>query len=280
MSSEIHRTRAEIAVGAPAEAVYAALTDVLNWPLLYPWVAHTEIAWREGAKDRSRFWAVRPGAGESLRVWESHRTLDDGALRMDFEQQGTVGAITGLGGSWLFVPLPDGGCRVESHHWFTADGDPQATVAELDRHGALQMRTLKAAVESSAERDRLTLRATRSTVVPGPAERVYAGLLEAVTGTPAGPGDTAEFVTTTDGRAVVIATAPHTVVVKQLEPPAGFDLYRTTWRMSEEPDGIRVTAERLAVARPEGLTDARRAELLNSLGFLAEADLPQGQFTS
>ncbi|MFF3339649.1 SRPBCC family protein [Streptomyces flavidovirens] len=291
MTSEIHRTRAAITVDAPAVEVYRTLTDVLNWPLLYPWIVHTEIVERRGIEDVSKFWAVRPGPEGGLRVWQSRRRLHDAERRMEFEQLGTVGAIRRLGGEWLFLPEGDGRCRVESHHWFTTDQDPAVTAQELDRHGALQMRTLKDAVEQRTEAQRLVLRVERSAEVPGKPQEVY-GRLSAALGQPR-PGEReAEFIdapcdhpdgTAATGRSVRITRAPHTLVLKHLDPPGELALYRRGWRLDEVPDGVRVTSEQLAVARPEALMDGpaetagtRRQALLKWLGARAAADLSQG----
>jgi aromatase len=287
-TEEIHRTKAEITVDAPAELVYRTLTDVAGWPLLYPWIVHTEIVEQRGAEDLSKFWAVRPGPEGGLRIWQSRRRLHDDTLRMVFEQQGTVGAIRRLGGEWLFIALEDGGCRVESHHWFTTDQDPAITAGELDRHGALQMRTLKAAVEGRERNAPLVLRAERRALLPGTVEDVHARLSAALGQDPTAE-ETAVFGTadtphpdgsTTGGRTVHIGRAPHTVVVKHLDPPRGCALYRRSWRLTQEANGVRVTAERLAVARPETLAadpgGERRAALLAWLGRGAEQDLPEG----
>ncbi|MCH0560423.1 MULTISPECIES: SRPBCC family protein [unclassified Streptomyces] len=287
-TEEIHRTKAEITVDAPAELVYRTLTNVAGWPLLYPWIVHTEIVEQRGSEDLSKFWAVRPGPEGGLRIWQSRRRLHEDTLRMVFEQQGTVGAIRRLGGEWLFIALESGGCRVESHHWFTTDQDPAITAAELDRHGALQMRTLKAAVEGREQDGPLVLRAERRALLPGRVEDVHARLSAAL-GQDGTAEETAVFGTadtphpdgcTGDGRTVHIGRAPHTIVVKHLDPPRGFALYRRSWRLAQEADGVRVTAERLAVARPETLAEdpggERRAELLAWLGQGAEQDLPEG----
>jgi aromatase len=288
-ADQIHRTKAEITVDAPAELVYRTLTDVAGWPLLYPWIVHTEIVERQGIEDLTRFWAVRPGPEGGLRIWQSRRSLHDDTLRMVFEQQGSVGAIRGLGGEWLFIALENGGCRVESHHWFTTDQDPAITAGELDRHGALQMRTLKAAVEGREQDGPLVLRAERDTLLPGTVEDVHARLSAALGQGGSAAEETAVFGTAVTehpdgtvrgGRTVHIGRAPHTVVVKHLDTPDEFALYRRSWRLAQEADGVRVTTERLAVARPETLAGDRAGErrraLLAWLDEGAARDLPQG----
>lgn len=242
---QVHRTSATVDVDAPADVVYRALTDVADWPVLYPWIAHTEVVAREGADDEVKFWAVRPGPEGGLRIWTSKRTLDAAARRMVFEQQGSVGPIEQLGGTWDFLPREDGGCRVESGHWFTTASDPAVTAGELDRHGALQMQTLKAQTESATALTTDVVRAEAAATVPGPLGKVRARLLAAL---PAGEGD-AWFGETEAGPTVQIVHGDGVVVQKPLAPPEPAELLRTRWRFAEEAAGVRVTADVLAVAR-------------------------------
>jgi len=274
----IHRTRAAIDIDAPAEAVYLALTDLEYWPLLFPWIAHTEVVHRHGADDKAKFWAVRPGPEGGLRIWTSTRTLDSVALRMEFEQQGSVGPISRLGGTWDFLPQEGGGCRVESSHWFTTDADPQDTAAELDRHGALQMRTLKARTENAATEDARALRSESTALLPGTVEEVHA-LLLAAQPQDGREGDADAWFASSDseaGRTVQISYAPRTVLRKRLDPPAGTDLYRCRWQLAEAPQGgVLVTAEVLAVAVAEASADDR-TRLLGLLAADAQAALAFG----
>ncbi|MFE4863162.1 SRPBCC family protein [Streptomyces sp. NPDC056670] len=243
---EIHRTRAGIDVDASADTVYRALTDVADWPLLYPWIAHTEVVSQRGHDDEVKFWAVRPGPEGGLRIWTSKRTLDPVALRMDFVQQGSVGPIKELGGTWDFLPRPGGGCRVVSGHWFTTDADPQDTAGELDRHGGLQMRTLKSKTENPSSLTSDVIRVEDSAVLPGSVASVHARLLDAL---PWRDGEESAWFGVQDGvRTVQIEHDGHTLVQKPLTPPEPADLYRRRWRLEAVADGVRVTADVLAVA--------------------------------
>ncbi|MEI5099111.1 SRPBCC family protein [Streptomyces sp. PmtG] len=249
---EIHRTRAGIDVDAPADAVYRALTDVGRWPVLYPWIAHTEVVSRQGADDEVKFWAVRPD-GTGLRVWTSRRTLDPVARRMVFEQRGSVGPIERLGGTWDFVARPGGGCQVVSAHWFTTHADPAETAGELDRHGGLQMRTLKSQTESATALTDDVVRGEASAVVPGSLAEVRARLLAALPAPDATAGAAADAWFGTEGSVptVQIVHGDHVVVQKFLTPPEPAALYRRRWRLAEVPGGVRVTADVLAVAARE-----------------------------
>ncbi|MGV9564715.1 SRPBCC family protein [Streptomyces sp. NPDC003480] len=251
---QVHRTRAEVDIDAPADAVYRALTGVADWPVLYPWIAHTEVLGQEGPDDEVKFWAVRPEGG--LRVWTSRRTLDPEARRMVFVQRGSVGPIKELGGTWDFLPREDGGCRVESGHWFTTDADPALTAGELDRHGALQMRTLKSQTESATALTTAVIRVSDSAPVPGSLAEVRGRLLAAL---PAGEGD-AWFGETDAGPTVQIAHGDDVLVQKRLSPPSPTELYRTRWRLAEEAGGVRVTADVLAVTPREHDRARRLAE--------------------
>ncbi|MFE9400589.1 SRPBCC family protein [Streptomyces sp. NPDC006530] len=243
---EIHRTRAGIEIDAPADTVYRALTEVADWPLLYPWIAYTEVLTQQGQDDEVKFWAVRPGPEGGLRVWTSRRTLDPVALRMDFTQQGSVGPIKELGGTWDFLPRPDGGCRVVSGHWFTTDADPKETAGELDRHGGLQMRTLKSKTEQPSSLTSDVIRVEDSVVLAGSVAEAHARLLAAL---PAREGEESAWFGTQDGApAVQIEHGGHTLVQKLLTPPEPAELYRRRWRLAAAPGGVLVTADVLAVA--------------------------------
>ncbi|WP_328312897.1 SRPBCC family protein [Streptomyces sp. NBC_00442] len=243
---EIHRTRAGIEIDASADTVYRALTHVADWPLLYPWIAHTEIVAQDGQDDEVKFWAVRPGPEGGLRIWTSRRTLDPVALRMDFAQQGSVGPIKELGGTWDFLPRPGGGCQVVSGHWFTTDADPQDTAGELDRHGGLQMRTLKSKTEQPGALTSDVIRVEDRAVVSGSVAEVHARLLAAL---PPREGDDSAWFGTRDGvRSVQIEHGGHTLVQKPLTPPGPAELYRRRWRLTQGPGGVVVQADVLAVA--------------------------------
>ncbi len=244
---EIHRTRAGIEIDAPADTVYRALTEVADWPLLYPWIAYTEVLTQRGQDDEVKFWAVRPGPEGGLRVWTSRRTLDPVALRMDFTQQGSVGPIKELGGTWDFLARPDGGCRVVSGHWFTTDADPQETAGELDRHGGLQMSTLKSKTEQPRSLTSDVIRVEDSAVVAGSVAEAHARLLAAL---PAREGEESAWFGTQDGvRSVQIEHGGHTLVQKPLTAPEPAELYRRRWRLAAAPDGgVLVRADVLAVA--------------------------------
>lgn len=243
---EIHRTRAAIDVDAPAESVYRALTDVSGWPVLYPWIAHTEVVSRDGRDDEVKFWAVRPGPEGGLRIWTSRRTLDPVALRMDFTQQGSVGPIKELGGTWDFLPRPDGGCRVESGHWFTTDADPADTADELHRHGGLQMRTLKSQTEHPTALTSDVIRVEDSAVLTGTVDSVRSVLLAALPARES--GESAWFGTLGTAPTVQMEHSGHTLVQKLLTPPDPAALYRRRWRLTEAPGGVLVTVDVLAVA--------------------------------
>ncbi|MFD0023831.1 SRPBCC family protein [Streptomyces sp. NPDC058382] len=261
---EIHRTRAAIDVGAPAQTVHRALTDVSGWPVLYPWIAHTEVVARNGQDDTVKFWAVRPGPEGGLRIWTSTRTVDPVALRMEFTQQGSVGPISRLGGTWDFVPLAGGGCRVESGHWFTTDADPADTAGELDRHGALQMRTLKEQTEHPTALTSDVIRVGDSAVLTGTVASVRDRLLDVLP--PREAAESAWFGTHEGVPSVQIEHDGHTLVQKLLTPGAPAELYRRRWRLAEAPGGVLVAVDVLAVAsdghervRERAVADVRSA---------------------
>ncbi|MFJ1755838.1 aromatase/cyclase [Kitasatospora sp. NPDC088134] len=254
-TAEIHRTRADITVAAPPEAVYRAMTDVEQWPVVFPWIAHTEVLERDGDADLVKFWAVRPDG--TTRIWTSRRTLDPVGLRMEFEQQGAVGLIDRLGGSWLFAPgTTADSCEVGSEHWFTTDGDPAAAAAELDRHGARQLATLRSRSEGRAELAGRLLRGERTLLVAEPPAQVHERLRRGLG--PLGPAHGESFLDVTldraDGsvhpdRVLQIPTGTGLLVHKHLMPPETLELLVRHWRVAADPAGTLVTAGYTAVVR-------------------------------
>lgn len=290
---EAEQTQASIIVDAPAEITYAMLVDVANWPLLYPWIAHTEFVERAPAEDLVQFWAVNPLG--RIRIWTSRRYLDASALRMDIEQQGSVGPITGLTGSWTFKPLPGDRCLVESRHAFHAatPEDRAAGVTELNRHGKLQMETLKSRVENRARLAELTWSFEDSLVVESELGQVYRALRDVGSWPAHLPYLTALEVTEDENdvqfydvrthdanessRYVRICLPDKGIAYKQLTVTAPVDLHLGRWTLAETPAGVSVTSAHTVLVNPsaaEQLPELRdRLHKTLSADSLAELQL-------
>lgn len=263
MSGEHALVRAEI--GAPAKVVYDLLTDLGTWPWLFPWILHTERLAGNGTEDVVRYWGVT--ADETIRTWVSNRRLDPAALRMDFTQQGAVGEVTRLRGSWTCAELPGGGTRVESDHEFeVGEGVPKAKVAAMFAgRGEVQLARLGECAENQVDVERRTLSFVDTLFVSADAATVF-GLLEDA-GAWAGrlPGvrrsdvvrseSDVRFVelewTAGESRSARLSLAEQRKIVwKQLAPVAGIELSTGRWQCVPTPEGTVVVAAQLAIVEP------------------------------
>lgn len=271
-TTETHRTEACVEIAAPAEDVYRLLTDVVEWPLLYPWIAHTEVLEREPDGDLVQFWAVKPDG--SARIWSSRRTLDARALRMDFEQLGSVGPIDALGGTWVFHPRDDGGCRVETRHWFTTGQDPEQVAGELDRNSERQLGVLRTKAERRQEFASRVLRVEQHRELAHDPAEAHARLRRALD---APAGASAEFTDVTrrgpsggthTSRTLRIVLPGHAVIEQELTPPDPLELCLRRWRVAPSAGGTTLTAS-MVLSSPQ----ADRAEGRDALRTWAAANL-------
>lgn len=278
------RAAAEAAVAAPARTVYALLTGLETWPRLFPWILHTEPLERDGHDDVVRYWGITDQ--ETIRTWVSRRRLDPGALRMEFEQQGAVGEVARLGGSWSFDARPDGGTRVEAVHEFELAQDapmgPGDMAAVFHGRTRAQLARLTECAEGLAELDRRTLSFSGTlSVEADPAEvyRVLAdpqcwpelvpGIVRARTEDRAPGVHFLEFTeTSADGESHTDRTArlllpPHKVVFKSLAPPPGLTQHHGHWLIAPAPRGTTVTTTQTVVLAPD--RPAHSADVYRSL---------------
>src|SRR5690348_12635993 len=114
----------EITVSAPALAVYGLISDVAQWPRIFPPTIHVETLHRGPGTERIRIWAT---ANDEVKSWTSVRTLDPEALRIQFRQEVSSPPVAAMGGTWIIEELPAGRCRVRLLHDYQAvDADPAA----------------------------------------------------------------------------------------------------------------------------------------------------------
>ncbi|MFE3170899.1 SRPBCC family protein [Amycolatopsis sp. NPDC059090] len=258
-------------VAAPAATAYRLLTDAGSWPLLFPWILHTECLEQTGNEDVYRFWGLTPDGG--TRIFSSRRDLDPVGLSMDFEQRGAVGEVRGLTGRWLFKPLSDDRTLVESHHTFSMASDaPEArerAVAMFTKHGNAQMDALRRRAEHLAELEERTVVRTAEVRIACRVQDVY----QAVRDVAGWPGRMAHIE-----RAEVREAAPDVqfvdlevrgedaprvrksawvclphdkIVTKAVGLPAPYETHTGRLLFSATPDGTLVTAEQTTIAAPE-----------------------------
>ncbi|MFE7429448.1 SRPBCC family protein [Streptomyces sp. NPDC057545] len=258
-------------IDAPAEVVHELLTDLALWPRLFPWILHTECLERDGNTDLVRYWGVT--AEETIRTWVSRRRVDPAGLRMDFEQQGAVGEVARLSGSWVCTAQADGRTLIESVHEFAlAEGAPvgREQVTEMF-HGRsrVQLARLAECAERRAEWDGRTLSFTDSLTLPAAPDEVYRALADPARwpqGHGTGEGVVRAEVTekepgvqfldldvrAPDGslrtaRTVRLPLSPDRIVLKYLGRPTGIELHTGRWTVAPAGEGTLVTADQTVV---------------------------------
>ncbi|MEV7553303.1 SRPBCC family protein [Amycolatopsis sp. NPDC089917] len=273
MSGEHALVRAEI--DSPAKVVYDLLTDLHTWPWLFPWILHTERLAGDGTEDIVRYWGVT--ADETIRTWVSSRRLDPARLRMDFTQQGSVGEVTRLSGSWTCVELPGGGTRVESDHEFeVGEGVSKEKVAAMFAgRGEVQVARLRECAERQVDVERRMLSFVDKMFIAADADTIFTILEDAGAWAERLPGVQRSDVVRSeaDVRFVELETAAgasrsarlslaekRKVVWKQLAPADGLGLRAGHWECVPTPEGTIVHATQLAIIEPsaEPVEQARR----------------------
>lgn len=176
MSPEPTRTEHSIAVDAPAADVYRLLSDVSQWPTIFPPTIHAEQAERIGEREeRIRIWATANG---EMRTWTSRRMLDPAALRIEFRVEVLKDPIASMAGTWIVEPSGGGSSTVRLLHDFRAvDDDPEKLAwvqKAVDSNSTVELAGLKETLETTVgARREQTFSFADSVTIDGAAEDVY-----------------------------------------------------------------------------------------------------------
>ncbi|MEU1816569.1 aromatase/cyclase [Streptomyces roseifaciens] len=262
MPSELRTTEHEITIAGPAEKVYHLLARAESWPQLFPpniYVDHVERGERE---ERIRIWAT---AGDTVKNWTSHRTLDPDELSIDFRQEVSTPPVAAMGGSWRIEALPSGETLVRLGHDFRAVDDDNLDRLEevVDRNSRSELGSLKALVESGgATADELTCSFEDTVQIKGAAQDVFDFIWEADLwterlphvnsvrlGEPAPGLQTLEMDTLSkDGsthttKSHRVGLAPHRIAYKQTTLPALITLHTGYWTFTPNDDGVAASSQ-------------------------------------
>lgn len=141
----------EIAIDAPAEAVYERLSDVGRWATLFPPTIHAEVIERAGSEERIQMWATAQGEAHS---WVSRRVLDPFALRIEFRQERSSHPVGRMQGEWVVKsPAATRSVVTLSHEYEAADGTEEQLDwigAAVDRNSLAELGALKEVLELEA----------------------------------------------------------------------------------------------------------------------------------
>ncbi|MFE5870760.1 aromatase/cyclase [Streptomyces roseifaciens] len=262
MPSELRTTEHEIKIAGPAEKVYHLLAQAESWPQLFPpniYVDHVERGERE---ERIRIWAT---AGDTVKNWTSHRTLDPDELSIDFRQEVSTPPVAAMGGSWRIEALPSGETLVRLGHDFRAIDDDSLSWLEevVDRNSRSELDSLKALVESmGATAEELTCSFEDTVQIKGAAQDVFDFIWEADLWTerlphvntvrleePAPGLQTLEMDTLSkDGsthttKSHRVGLASHRIAYKQTTLPALITLHTGYWTFAPNDDGVAASSQ-------------------------------------
>jgi aromatase len=257
-TSAVLDTEHEVAVGTPAERVYALIADVGRWPEVFPPTVHAECVEKDGNSELVRLWATANG---TAKTWTSRRQHDPERMSVSFRQERSQHPVGGMGGEWVVEPVSDSECRVRLRHDFFAASDDPADLdwisQAVDRNSTSELQALKSSAELAGSDQLITFE--DSVTVDGSAKDVYDFLNEAqlwsqrlphvgrVSLEEETPGlQVLEMDTTTkDGsvhttRSVRVCQPNTSIVYKQIVLPALMTLHTGRW-LIEERDGAGVS---------------------------------------
>lgn len=143
-----HHTTHEIAVRAPADAVFELIADVAGWPHVFGPTVHVDLL-NDGPEQLLHIWAMANG---EVRDWTSRRTLDRAKHRIAFQQVVSSPPVARMAGEWIIEEDEAGGCAVTLLHDYEAIGDDEEAAAwigkAVDKNSTAELEALKTAAES------------------------------------------------------------------------------------------------------------------------------------
>ncbi len=270
MPSKPHQSGHEIKTSAPAETVYRLLALAEDWPRLFPpniYVDHVERGERE---ERIRVWAT---AGDTVKNWTSHRTLDPENLRIHFRQEASAPPVAAMSGAWHIEALPSGESLVRlTHDYRAVDEESLAWLDDVvDRNSRSELESLKGIAESGGP-DELTCSFEDTVRIRGTARDVYDFIYEANLWTERLPHvvsvrlddqtpglQTLEMDTLSkDGTAHTtksyrVGLAPHRIAYKQITLPPLITLHTGRWTITptEDGDGVSASSQHTFTVNPD-----------------------------
>ncbi|WP_051342882.1 SRPBCC family protein [Pseudonocardia spinosispora] len=165
----------DIIVNAPAPAVFALLTDVSLWPVIFSPTVHTRLLERTEHGDRFDIWAT--AADGDVNTWTSRRTFDAEAGVITFAQDRDTPLFGFMGGSWTCEPRGDGRTRVVlGHHYNPSPDEPDAErviLRELDHNGTRELEALRVIADLPGDIASLLVSFTETVELAGPADRAH-----------------------------------------------------------------------------------------------------------
>ncbi|MFA3873252.1 aromatase/cyclase [Streptomyces sp. MMCC 100] len=263
----------EIAVDAPAAAVYRLIAEVENWPRIFPPTIYVDHVERGAGEERIRIWATANGEAKN---WSSRRTLDPENLRITFRQEVSTPPVAAMGGTWIIEPLSTASARIRLLHDYRAvDDDPEGLKwidEAVDRNSRSELAALKTNVERAHAAEEITFSFEDTVQITGSAKDAYdfvneAGLwverlphVASVRFSEDTPGlQTLEMDTRAkDGsthttKSYRVTFPPYKIAYKQVTLPALMTLHTGCWTFAENESGVAATSQHTVVLNTENI---------------------------
>ncbi|MEU4181248.1 MULTISPECIES: aromatase/cyclase [unclassified Streptomyces] len=253
----------EIAIEAPADAVYRLIAEVDNWPRIFPPTIYVDHLERGDGEERIRIWATANGQAKN---WTSRRTLDPRERRIEFRQEVSAPPVAAMGGTWIIESLSGTRSRVRLLHDYRAvDDDPEGLrwIDEaVDRNSRSELEALRTNVELAHAAEELTFSFEDTVQVAGSVKDAYDFVNEAdlwaerlphvasVRFSEDTPGlqslemDTrAKDGSTHTTKSYRVTFPHHRIAYKQVTLPALMTLHTGYWTFEENEEGAAVSSQ-------------------------------------
>jgi aromatase len=282
MTAQEMSAQHSIVIDAPPSTVYALITNVALWPVIFPPTVHTEVLERSAEGDRFDIWATMSSGAVS--TWRSRRTFDASTRRVTFGQDHDNRLFGFMGGGWTCVPLVGGGTRVELDHRYNLPEDSedarQRITRELDHNGTAELKALQAVATLPKGMDKWMVTFTDSVELAGTADAAREFIWDAdrwperlphVDGlelaTPAdGTQDMTMKTRAPDGsvhttRSVRVLLPDGSIVYKQTQPPRALLGHTGRWEFRTDESGASIRSTHTIVVDPAGAAEVYGASV-------------------
>ena len=289
----------EIDVSASAGRIYEVLTDVAQWPTIFPPTIHAVSRPMAESEEIVDIWAT---AGDQVKSWSSRRWFN-GSLRIDFTQQVPAEPIVEMSGSWIIEPRGATSARVRLLHSFSAANDEDLRWIDqtVDTNSRAELESLKHCIESDRAHAELRFDFADEVTINGRLCDVYDFVNQAdewaerlphvatVRLTERTPG--VQFLEmdtrSPDGSTHTTAShricfEPERIVYKQVALPSLMQLHTGQWTFTEEAGHVVASSAHSvvieptrirAVLGPAATLDDAKAYLRNALSANSRATL-------
>jgi aromatase len=176
--SERREVEHRITISAPARAVYRLITEVENWPRIFPPTIYVEHLDKHEREERIHIWATANG---EVKDWTSCRILDPEKLRIEFRQEISKPPVAEMGGAWMIEPLSATESQVRLLHHYRAEGLESLDWLDqaVEQNSRCELAALKANVELDQLAEEFMLSFADTLQVNGSASDVYDFINEA-----------------------------------------------------------------------------------------------------